>query len=374
MKIGIIQPRTSYYVGGSEKISLIHAKLLSERGHNVTLHTISHPAGEKSILYQSYLNEPKFNIFEHIVPKKFEDLYTVSPDEDENRWKTESFFFNTLIFNKLYEENNDIVYSYYLPDALHKPFQSKNIVYLCGYPINTINMYRSFFNQVDGVISISNIVEQKWREQIKNVPNKYMLGTGVTYPVKITNIPHKYKYNIVFAGRLIERKGVLTLLEAFNLISSQDHSVHLWILGDGPQKNEIIKHIHKLKLEKQITLCGMVSNLTDYFGFADISVFPSYEKDGLMGVVLEAMSVGSPVVTTIGSGSEDVIESGVNGFLVKPKDVKALFRIFIMLIYDENKKKLVGELAKKEVAEKLNWNVRIKSLENIFQDIIKTNT
>jgi len=234
-------------------------------------------------------------------------------------------------------------------------------------------MYKSFLNQVDSVISISNLVEQKWREQIKDVPNKYVLGTGVVYPVKVHNISHKHKYNIVFAGRLIKRKGIMTLLEAFSLVSFMDSSVHLWILGDGPQKNEIIEYIHKFKLEKQITLCGTVTNPTDYFGFADVSVFPSYEKDGLMGVVLEAMSVGSPIITTIGSGSEDVIESGVNGYLVEPKSVNGLFNILSVLIYDENKKKLVGELAKKEVAEKLNWDIRIKLLDDIFQDVINKN-
>ena len=92
MKIGIIRPRTSYHVGGSEKISLIHADLLNKRGHNINLHTILHPAGERSVLYKSYLKESKFNIFEYKVPKKFENLYTVNPGEDENRWKTESFF------------------------------------------------------------------------------------------------------------------------------------------------------------------------------------------------------------------------------------------------------------------------------------------
>lgn len=373
MKIGIIQPRTSYHVGGSEKISLVHSDLLSKRGHNINLHTILCPDVDKSILYKSYLNEPKFNIFEYKVPKKFENLYAVDPGEDENRWKTESFFFNTLIFNKLCEEDNDIIFSYYLPDALHKPFQSKNIVYLCGYPADTINMYKSFLNQVDGVISISNLVEKKWQEQITDVPNKYVLGTGVNYPVKVKNIPQKYKYNIVFAGRLIERKGVLTLLEAFNIISSKDQSVHLWILGEGPQRDEVIKFINKLKLERHITLCGNVENPTDYFSFADVSVFPSYEKDGLMGVVLEAMSVGSPVVTTVGSGSEDVIKSGVNGYLIKPKDANALFSILTMLIYDEDKKELIGELAKKEVEEKLNWNIRIKLLEDIFLDLIRKN-
>lgn len=373
MKIGIIQPRTSYHVGGSEKISLVHSDLLSKRGHNINLHTILHPAGERSVLYNSYLKESKFNIFEYKVPKKFKNLYTVDPGEDENRWKTESFFFNTLIFNKLCEENNDIIFSYYLPDALHKPFQSKNIVYLCGYPVNTIKMYKSFLSQVDGVISISNFVEQKWQEQIMDIPNKYVLGTGVNYPVKVKNISHEYKYNIVFAGRLIKRKGVLTLLKAFSLMSSKDQSVHLWILGEGPQRDEVIKCINKLKLEKRITLCGNVENPTDYFSFADVSVFPSYEKDGLMGVVLEAMSVGSPVVTTVGSGSEDVIKSGVNGYLIKPKDVDALFSILTMLIYDEDKKELVGELAKKEVEEKLNWNIRIKLLEDIFLDVIRKN-
>lgn len=373
MKIGIIQPRTSYHTGGSEKISLIHAEMLSRRGHDVTLHTISHPTGEKSMLYKSYLQEPIFKIFEHTVPEKFKTLYAPNPGEDENRWKTESFFFNTLIFKKLCEENNDIVFSYYLPDALHKPFESKNIVYLCGYPSTSIHMYKSFLNQVDCVISISNIVEQKWQAQIEGVQNTYILGTGVAYPVKIKQIPRTHKYNIVFAGRLIERKGVLTLLEAFRRLSLQNQSIHLWILGDGPQKSDIMVRIRELGLEKQTTLCGTVSNPADYFNFADISVFPSYEKDGLMGVVLEAMSVGSPVVTTIGSGSEDVITSGVNGYLVEPKDDKKLFNVLSKLLYDEDKKKSVGMLAKKEVAEKLNWDMRITLLENIFKNVVEKN-
>lgn len=372
MKIAIIQPRASYYIAGSEKISFNHVGYLSKRGHIVDLYTSQVKESEQSFLFKEFIsNKPSgVNIFEFDIRTIFPDIYKEVPDREHIRWMTESIAFNREIFNHLIQHRPDVILSYYLPDTLFKPVGIPNVVYLSGYTPQSIPAYAAFMKFCDAAIAISSTVKDSWSKELQALELQYVLGTGVEYPTRSTQIiPKKAKCDIVFAGRLIERKGILTLLEVFQQLT--DFDVHLWILGDGELEGVVKERIATLNLSSKISMPGMVSNPEDYFTMSDICVFPSHTGDGLMGTVLESMAAGKPVITTFKSGSEDVITNGHNGILVEPRDMGALKTAILELINNKEKREELGLNAEVFVKEYKTWEKNSETLSGIFEDIVQ---
>ena len=373
MKIAIIQPRATYHVAGSEKVSTKHAEFLSKLGHKIDFYTSVPGKLEETFLFKEFVDKKlsNINIIRFNISESISDLYTTKPDRDHVRWVTESVAFDEKIFEELKKNKPDVILSYYLPDNLFKPSNIPNVIYLSGYPSERVPWYKAFIRFCDATISISSIVSEKWAEELKEVKLNYNLGTGVDYPVSIqVRIPPKAKYNFVYAGRLIERKGILTLIEAFAKISKNNNDAHLWILGDGELENILKEKINDLGLFDKVTMTGLVQNPYDYFFMADICIFPSHKGDGLMGTVLESMAAGKPVITTVDNGNEDVIVDGENGILIKPEDIEAIINAIKDLIADDSKRKIIGEKAQKFIAENIAWEKNCKKLADILQEII----
>ncbi len=182
---------------------------------------------------------------------------------------------------------------------------------------------------------------------------------------KLNNPFPKDEYlNIVFAGRLIERKGVYKIIELIPNLFKNNFKVKLWILGDGPEKNNLSNLVKKLNLSNRIIFKGFVSNVYDYYYFSDLVILPSLYGEGLMGTVAEAMICGATVITTKGVGNEEIIQDKKRGFLYKPEDDAELFKITTDLLKNKNKRKLVGKSAqeyamknfsREKVVEKINF-------------------
>jgi len=245
-----------------------------------------------------------------------------------------------------------------------------NVLYLSGYPSKLVPWYKSFIKFCSATVSISSIVSEKWSEELEGVPLKYSLGTGVDYPL-VTHevIQPKAKYNLVFAGRLIERKGIITLLEAFAQILKFNNDIHLWILGDGELRKEVESKIDNFKIDKSVSVVGLVQNPYDYFNMADICVFPSHQGDGLMGTVLESMSAGKPVITTTNNGNEDVITNGVNGVLIEPQNSVAIVNAVTHLIENNEARLSMGKKAQEFIANNVAWEKNAQKLSDILLEI-----
>lgn len=374
MKIAIIQPRTPYHVAGSEKVSLKHAEFLSKLGHQVDYYTSIPKNKDETFLFKEFIikNLPDINILRFNISKSIPNLYEIEPDAKHIRWVTESIAFNEKIYDELKKNKPDIILSYYLPDSIFKPSGIPNVIYLSGYPSQPIPWYKSFIKFADATISISSNVADKWADEIKEVKLNYILGTGVDYPLPVLNkIEPKAKYNLVYAGRLMERKGVLTLLEAYKKISDKNNDIHLWILGDGELKQIMEEKIREYNLQNKITMTGLVNNPYDYFAMADICIFPSHKGDGLMGTVLESMAAGKPVVTTTNNGNEDVIINGDNGLLLEPENVEELTNAIKDILANEQKRMTMGKKAQNFIEENVTWEKNIKKLADIFTEILE---
>lgn len=373
MKIAIVQPRVSYYAGGGEKVPLIHINYLLKNGHKVILYTTKIAKKKQSFLYKKFLStvSAHLKIRQYKIPKKYKFIYLKEPGQNRNRWDSESLLFNQLIFKDLDNDNPDVVISYYILDGVFRPTNLPAVLYLCGYPSDQLEIRKSFLRFFDSTISISNNVKKQWGGHLNEVKRNYVLNSGVEVNINNKKIKSKYSLNLVFAGRLVKRKGLITLLKAMRLIIQKYPKTHLWIIGDGPQKQELINKISNMGLGNHTTMTGLLENIGQYFKMADICIFPSYKKEGLMGVVLEAMSAGKAVISTTNNGNEDIIENGVNGILIKPKNIDQLVKAISELIDDKQKRQQIGKKAKQYVLDNLTWETFIKKYINILKQIKK---
>lgn len=375
MKIAIIQPRISYYPGGGEKTQILFSKYLALHGHSVDLYTIKTPEGDKSYLYRNLLKLKLRNLTcrEIRVPKKYLYIFKQQPGEDRNRWDSESLLFNQLIFDELNKNTPDILICSYLLDGIFRPTNIPALLFLAGYPIDKLTIRKSFLRFFDATVSISRNVKKKWGVYLKEVKNNYILNKGVEINKNNIKFNSPYPINIVFAGRLLKRKGVITLIKSINNVRVSYPQIHLWIIGDGPQKEELVQIIKKYHMQTNVTLTGFVENIDCYYLMADICIFPSYAKEGLMGTVLEAMVLEKAVITTTNNGNEDVIKNNINGVLVEPKDVKKLSDSIIYLLKEDQVRANIGKKAKEFVIKHFDWDKIIERYIKILEKTIIQN-
>ncbi|HPH24612.1 MAG TPA: glycosyltransferase family 4 protein, partial [Chitinophagaceae bacterium] len=129
--------------------------------------------------------------------------------------------------------------------------------------------------------------------------------------------------SVLSIGRFTFQKGYLIGILAIKKLIDKGFSIQWNIIGDGPQMEEMIFHIHELKLQNHIVLHGKKNKneVSDWINKSDIFLLTSV-YEGIPNVVLEAMAMELPVVTTKSGGVDEVIEHGVDGFIAPLYDIE----------------------------------------------------
>jgi glycosyltransferase involved in cell wall biosynthesis len=129
----------------------------------------------------------------------------------------------------------------------------------------------------------------------------------------------------VCVGRLAEQKGQLLLLEALAKLNEEGHAFEMVLAGDGPMRKEIEGRIHRLNLSGKVRITGWLSNESVRKQLLDARamVLPSF-AEGLPVVLMEALALGRPVVTTYVAGIPELVRSGKCGWLVPAGSVDDL--------------------------------------------------
>ena len=172
---------------------------------------------------------------------------------------------------------------------------------------------------------------------------------------------------VAYVGRLVPRKGVDTLVEAFALLP-RHLDARLVIVGGEPgaegsaEVARLSALARKLKVTKRVTFTGSrpQQDLYRYYGAADAAVtVPHYEPFGM--TPLEAMACGVPVVGSRVGGIKTSVVDGETGYLVPPKDPKALADRLLRLLSDGALRDRMGRAGRRRVEEHYTWK-RIATL------------
>jgi glycosyltransferase involved in cell wall biosynthesis len=192
----------------------------------------------------------------------------------------------------------------------------------------------------------------------------------------ISKIKEKYgienKKIILYVGRLIKRKGIEYLIQAFYSLKKDINDTVLMIIGDGECKNELQSLSKDLKIEEDVYFIGNVENekLPSYYLLADICIVPSVTLDigdPWVFVLNEAMYFEKPVIATDAVGAAfDMIQNGKNGFIVPEKDSESLYKSMKEILSKTDLKESMGIKSKTIIKEKF----RYKNMVDGFKDTI----
>jgi len=202
------------------------------------------------------------------------------------------------------------------------------------------------------------------------------MGVDLTDKFSLDSTEPRSNDEILFVGRLVEKKGANYLLDAMPDILRGCPDARLSIVGYGPEESNLRAQVEELGLSKSVTFFGALnqSDLPAFYRRAAVFVAPFVEtndgdQEGLGLVLVEALGCGCPVVVSDLPATRDVTV-GINSLLaVTPKDAYALSDAVVKILRNEE---LYAESTKSAVSlirKKFDWAERAKSYSNILKEI-----
>jgi len=176
---------------------------------------------------------------------------------------------------------------------------------------------------------------------------------------------------IIIIASLVENKGHKYLLEALSKIVLHHSAIELSVVGDGPLKARLMDYAKSLGVYDHTKFLGLMDDVRTMLKDSDILVLPSVEREGLGIAIIEAMCQGKPVIGTNIGGIPEVIEDGVNGYLVPPRDPDALAEKLELLIKDKQKRDRMGNEGKKRFQERFDAGVMIRKIERLYESLLR---
>jgi glycosyltransferase involved in cell wall biosynthesis len=182
----------------------------------------------------------------------------------------------------------------------------------------------------------------------------------------------KNKALILTVRRLVYKNGLDTLIESASLLAREYPNLLLLIIGNGPDRLFIANRIRQLGVNENVRLVRFVPDklLPLYYNAADGFVIPSSSGEGLPLVLLEAMACGLPVIATTVGGTPEIIKDGVNGFLVPPRDQRALAQTISKLLSLKNESQSLRIESRKTIEDNFNWDKNVQQLIKIYKEFL----
>ena len=169
---------------------------------------------------------------------------------------------------------------------------------------------------------------------------------------------------LLFVGRLVEKKGVHFLLEAMPAVIKKHPTVRLILAGSGPMEQELRQQAQRLHLSEKIDFSGMVSQtrLPELYRTATLAIFPfivakSGDQEGFGLVQVEAMGCECPFIAGDLPAIHDIITHEENGLIFPSGNAQALADAIIKLLDDPELRGRLAVAGRKTVVQKFDWEV-----------------
>lgn len=204
--------------------------------------------------------------------------------------------------------------------------------------------------------------------KILNKNNKvaFVSGSGVNlnqFKFRINKIENN-KVSFLLVARLIKEKGILLFLEAAKILKEKYPESEYHIIGATDKSPSSIKEEELKKLNDLGTIIyyGKQTNIPEHLYERDIFVLPTYYREGIPRSILEALSVGLPIITTDTPGCKETVKKDYNGILIKPQSLTELIDAMEYLLINKHKIEEMGVNSRKYAEERFDVNIINKDL------------
>jgi glycosyltransferase involved in cell wall biosynthesis len=361
--------------GGGSRVVQGLARQLVQMGHSVDLITMG------------FGDLPKFEVFNGV---KIHRIPCIRRSESICRpYEMATYLVSaTPTINRLTRENQyDINHTHFIfPDALLSTALKRRtglpfVVTAHGSDVPGYNpnrfiglhkilkpIWKTVVNNADRVISPSKSLAELIKSnndeaEVEIIPN------GINIPK--LDYSNRKTNRVLVVSRIFARKGIQHLLYA---LEGFDTPINVDIVGEGPHLNELKNIAKGIITQAAIHFHGWIDNesprLKELYENANIFILPS-ESENFPIVLLEAMSANLAVITTEGTGCEEVV--GKAGILVPPNDSVSLRRSLIKLVENPTLCEELGNSARERLEKNFGWSVVANQYFQVYKDVIGSN-
>jgi glycosyltransferase involved in cell wall biosynthesis len=235
------------------------------------------------------------------------------------------------------------------------------------------------FRHADHVTVVSTAMRENMQAMGCDPANITVQSMGVDLAERFTPAASSGKTrDLVFVGRLVEKKGVTTLIESLQLLQADFPALKITIIGDGPERPALEQKALELGVSLQVDFTGSIPNdrVPEYYQSARIAVVPSVvaadgDQEGLGLVAVEALGCGCATIVSDLPALRDVVTDGENGLVFRSGDAQDLARTIKRLLNDDALYNHLVDNGRHSVEKKFDWQAVGASYISVMTDCIE---
>lgn len=242
------------------------------------------------------------------------------------------------------------------------------------------SVYRELFNEGDAFLPVSRFAKSKLLELGCPEPKVTIHRMGVAlhqFPLNVRKRFGTKPLRLLSVARLIEKKGIRFAIEALRYLVDAGVECEYTIIGDGPLRAELESHVIRLGIKSSVRFLGWQDSgaIRRVLKDADIFLAPSVvgdnkDEEGIPVVLMEAMAMGVPVVTTPTGAIKELVTHGKTGFLAPQQNARALAELLLDLWHHPPKTEAVVSPARLLVEQEYNVDALNRVLERMCGSLL----
>jgi N-acetyl-alpha-D-glucosaminyl L-malate synthase BshA len=367
MKIGITCYPT---VGGSGIFATRLGVELAKRGHEAHFITYERPVAIQDQDYE--------NVYVHLVSVVEYPLFKYPPY---------TVALGSEMFRITEQQDLDLLHVHYALPHSTAAFLAREItgkpyvatlhgsdVTILGsdasyMPVNTLSLEKA-----DAVTAVSNFIAKEAHEslgisrEISVIPNFVDSDRFKPAPCTDPEAKNSNDVTVTHISNFRPVKRIQDLIYAMNIVTKKAPDARLVLVGNGPERHRIERLVDELNLGSNVEFTGYRSDVPNLLGCSDVVVLCS-ETESTPLTLLEGMSCGLPVVATEVGGIPEIVDDGVNGFLVPLKHPEAIAERILELNADPGLRKRLGDAARATVMERYTVDKIVGQYTEVYEEI-----
>jgi N-acetyl-alpha-D-glucosaminyl L-malate synthase BshA len=357
-------------VGGSGILATRLGVELAERGHEVHFITYERPVAIQDVDHD--------NVHVHLVTVVEYPLFKYPPY---------TIALGSGMFEVSQQQGLDLLHVHYaIPHATAALLAREitgvpYVVTLHGSDVTILGSDPSYLavnthsvEEADAITAVSAFMAREAHErlgiskEVSVIPNFVDAEAYSPAPCEVVERNNDRDVVVTHVSNFRPVKRIQDLVYATSIVAKEAPGVRLMLVGDGPERHGIERLIDRLNLRGNVLLTGYRSDIPNLLRCSDVVVLCS-ETESAPLTLLEGMSCGLPVVATSVGGIPEIVDDGVNGFLVPPKHPEAIAEKILELNANRELRTRLGEAARRTVLERYTADKVVRQYEETYEKV-----